>query len=172
MAAILPTVIVRIAITASAVIQASCKVPATPPEIPAASGNPMAKTRRKEANAAALDPTAIKAVTGVGAPTPVTAFMAVGSKAAAFASFLRVFAIGFPLAAGISGGVAGTLHEAWITALAVIAILTMTVGNIAAIVQNNVKRMLAYSSIAHAGYALVGFVGAGAAADVQQRNAA
>ena len=105
-----------------------------------------------------------------GAPTPVTAFMAVGSKAAAFASFLRVFAIGFPLAAGISTGVSGTLHEAWITALAVIAILTMTVGNIAAIVQNNVKRMLAYSSIAHAGYALVGFVGAGAAASAAQRD--
>jgi len=50
--------------------------------------------------------------------------------------------------------------------------LTMTVGNVAAIVQNNVKRMLAYSSIAHAGYALVGFVAAGAAADAEQRSAA
>ncbi|HEV7642944.1 MAG TPA: NADH-quinone oxidoreductase subunit N [Pyrinomonadaceae bacterium] len=108
-----------------------------------------------------------------GAPTPVTAFMAVGSKAAAFASFLRVFALGFPLAAGIAGGsVSGTLSEAWITALSVIAILTMTVGNIAAIVQNNVKRMLAYSSIAHAGYALVGFVGAGAALSAPQRDEA
>jgi NADH-quinone oxidoreductase subunit N len=105
-----------------------------------------------------------------GAPTPVTAFMAVGSKAAAFASFLRVFTIGFPLAAGISAGVAATLHDTWLTALTVIAILTMTVGNIAAIVQNNVKRMLAYSSIAHAGYALVGFIGAGAAASVAQRD--
>jgi NADH-quinone oxidoreductase subunit N len=112
-----------------------------------------------------------------GAPTPVTAFMAVGSKAAAFASFLRVFALGFPLAAGIGGGIAGgsvsgTLSEAWITALSVIAILTMTVGNIAAIVQNNVKRMLAYSSIAHAGYALVGFVAAGASASAPQRDEA
>jgi NADH-quinone oxidoreductase subunit N len=105
-----------------------------------------------------------------GAPTPVTAFMAVGSKAAAFASFLRVFTVGFPLAAGISTGVAATLHDTWLTALTVIAILTMTVGNIAAIVQNNVKRMLAYSSIAHAGYALVGFIGAGAAANVAQRD--
>jgi NADH-quinone oxidoreductase subunit N len=110
-----------------------------------------------------------------GAPTPVTAFMAVGSKAAAFASFLRIFAIGFPLAAGVGsmgGTVSGTLSEAWITALSVIAMLTMTVGNIAAIVQNNVKRMLAYSSIAHAGYALVGFVAAGAALSAPQRDEA
>lgn len=108
-----------------------------------------------------------------GAPTPITAFMAVGSKAAAFASFLRVFAIGFPLAVGVSAGVTGvaaTLNETWVTALTVIAILTMTVGNIAAIVQNNVKRMLAYSSIAHAGYALVGFIAAGAAVSMSQRN--
>jgi NADH-quinone oxidoreductase subunit N len=107
-----------------------------------------------------------------GAPTPITAFLAVGSKAAAFASFLRVFTLGFPLAMGVSAGTAGTLNEAWVTALAVIAILTMTVGNIAAIVQNNVKRMLAYSSIAHAGYALVGFVGAGAAVSAIQRDEA
>jgi NADH-quinone oxidoreductase subunit N len=52
------------------------------------------------------------------------------------------------------------------------ALLTMTIGNVAAIVQNNVKRMLAYSSIAHAGYALVGFVAAGAATTAEQRNAA
>ncbi len=107
-----------------------------------------------------------------GAPTPITAFLAVGSKSAAFASFLRVFALGFPLAAGLSASIAGTLNEAWVTALAIIAILTMTVGNIAAIVQNNVKRMLAYSSIAHAGYALVGFAGAGAAASTVQRDEA
>jgi NADH-quinone oxidoreductase subunit N len=106
-----------------------------------------------------------------GAPTPVTAFMAVGSKAAAFASFMRVFAIGFPLmSVGITTGVAYSLTDTWVTALTVIAILTMIVGNIAAIVQNNVKRMLAYSSIAHAGYALVGFVGAGAATSVTGRN--
>ena len=54
----------------------------------------------------------------------------------------------------------------------VLAILTMTVGNVVAIVQNNVKRMLAYSSIAHAGYALVGFIAAGAAPSIEQRNAA
>jgi NADH-quinone oxidoreductase subunit N len=106
-----------------------------------------------------------------GAPTPVTAFMAVGSKAAAFASFVRVFVLGFPLATGAS--LAATyLHESWITALSVMAILTMIFGNVAAIVQNNVKRMLAYSSIAHAGYALVGFIGAGVARTPEARDAA
>jgi NADH-quinone oxidoreductase subunit N len=104
-----------------------------------------------------------------GAPTPVTAFMAAGPKAAAFASFLRVFILGFPL----SGAVASAyLHESWITALTVMAILTMFVGNIAAIAQNNVKRMLAYSSIAHAGYALVGFIGAGMASSAEKRDEA
>lgn len=105
-----------------------------------------------------------------GAPTPITAFMAAGPKSAAFASFLRVFVLGFPL---IAGATASTyLHDSWVTALTVMAILTMTVGNIAAIVQNNVKRMLAYSSIAHAGYALVGFIGAGMATTVAKRDAA
>jgi NADH-quinone oxidoreductase subunit N len=97
--------------------------------------------------------------------------MAVGSKAAAFASFVRVFVLGFPLATGAS--LAATyLHESWITALSVMAILTMIFGNVAAIVQNNVKRMLAYSSIAHAGYALVGFIGAGVARTPEARDAA
>ncbi|MDH3493234.1 MAG: NADH-quinone oxidoreductase subunit N [Acidobacteriota bacterium] len=105
-----------------------------------------------------------------GAPSPITGFMAAGPKAAAFASFLRVFVIGFPLVAGSVA--AQYLHETWITALAIIAILTTTVGNLAAIVQNNVKRMLAYSSIAHAGYALVGFVGAGVATTIEGRNEA
>jgi len=105
-----------------------------------------------------------------GAPTPVTAFMAAGPKAAAFASFVRVFVLGFPLIAGVQASV--YLHESWITALTVMAGLTMTVGNIAAIVQNNVKRMLAYSSIAHAGYALVGFIGAGMATTADKRDAA
>lgn len=105
-----------------------------------------------------------------GAPTPVTAFMAVGSKSAAFASFLRVFVLGFPLIAGVQASVA--LHDSWISALTVMAILTMTVGNVAAIMQDNVKRMLAYSSIAHAGYALVGFIGAGMARTAQGRDEA
>lgn len=105
-----------------------------------------------------------------GAPSPVTGFMAAGPKAAAFASFLRVFVLGFPVVAGVEA--AGLLHEAWITALAVLAILTMTIGNVAAIMQNNVKRMLAYSSISHAGYALVGFVGAGVARPGQAQDTA
>ena len=105
-----------------------------------------------------------------GAPSPVTGFMATGPKAAAFASFIRVFVIGFPLIAGVQAS--GYLHEAWMTALAVMAIITMTVGNVAAILQNNVKRMLAYSSISHAGYALVGFVGAGAATTIAGRDEA
>lgn len=105
-----------------------------------------------------------------GAPAPITGFMAAGPKAAGFASFLRVFVIGFPLVTGAQA--AELLHESWVTALAIIAILTMTVGNIAAIVQDNVKRMLAYSSIAHAGYALVGFVGAGVATTVVAKNEA
>ena len=105
-----------------------------------------------------------------GAPSPITGFMAAGPKAAAFASFIRVFVLGFPLVAGAQA--AGYLHETWITAVAVMAMLTMTVGNVAAIVQGNVKRMLAYSSIAHAGYALVGFVGAGMATTASARDAA
>lgn len=105
-----------------------------------------------------------------GAPSPVTAFMMAGPKAAAFASFVRIFVLGFPLVATVPAAV--FLHESWITALTVMAILTMTIGNIAAIVQNNVKRMLAYSSIAHAGYTLVGFIGAGMAKTPEARDAA
>jgi NADH-quinone oxidoreductase subunit N len=90
-----------------------------------------------------------------GAPTIVTGFMSTGPKAAVFAAFLRVFAAGF---AGAAPGLGAELHATWMTALAVIAAITMTVGNVIAISQKNIKRMLAYSSIAHAGYALVGFV--------------
>ncbi|MBD0372931.1 MAG: NADH-quinone oxidoreductase subunit N [Pyrinomonadaceae bacterium] len=105
-----------------------------------------------------------------GAPTPVTAFMAAGPKAAGFASFLRVFIFGFPFVGAVASASSATnVHDAWLHALAILAIITMSVGNVAAIVQNNVKRMLAYSSIAHAGYALVGFVAAGAATDATQR---
>src|SRR6185436_20427593 len=88
-----------------------------------------------------------------------------------FASFLRVFLIAFPVAA-VTASTAGYAHQAWMATLVVLAIATMTVGNVVAIAQNNVKRMLAYSSIAHAGYALVGFIAAGAASDLEQRNAA
>ena len=105
-----------------------------------------------------------------GAPTPVTGFMAAGPKAAAFASFVRVFVLGFPLVAGVQAS--GYLHDSWMTALTVMAILSMTIGNIVAIMQSNVKRMLAYSSIAHAGYAMVGFIGAGAARSTVDRDEA
>jgi NADH-quinone oxidoreductase subunit N len=81
-----------------------------------------------------------------GAPTPMTAFMSAGPKAAGFAAFMRVFISAFP-----------TLKADWTDLLWIIAVLTMTVGNIIALSQDNIKRMLAYSSIAHAGYALVGF---------------
>ncbi|HKG14708.1 MAG TPA: NADH-quinone oxidoreductase subunit N [Pyrinomonadaceae bacterium] len=110
-----------------------------------------------------------------GAPTPVTAFMAAGPKAAGFAAFMRVFLFAFPVvaAAGASSRGAGAqLHTAWIDALWVLAVLTMTVGNVVALVQTNVKRMLAYSSIAHAGYALVGFVAAGAAQNEERMHSA
>jgi NADH-quinone oxidoreductase subunit N len=96
-----------------------------------------------------------------GAPTPVTAFMASGPKASAFASFMRVFVFGFPLIA--SAKASALFNDSWIVMLSILAMLTMTIGNISAIAQSNVKRMLAYSSIAHAGYALVGFIGAGVA---------
>lgn len=107
-----------------------------------------------------------------GAPTPVTAFMAAGPKAAGFASFMRVFLFGFPFIANAASSSAGQVHDTWLRALVALAILTMSVGNVVALVQSNVKRMLAYSSIAHAGYALVGFVAAGATADAAQRNEA
>jgi NADH-quinone oxidoreductase subunit N len=81
-----------------------------------------------------------------GAPTPITAFMSTGPKAAAFAASLRLFLVAFP-----------TLQVEWSQLLWVLAVLTMTVGNITALRQDNIKRMLAYSSIAHAGYCLVGF---------------
>ena len=109
-----------------------------------------------------------------GAPTPVTAFMAAGPKAAGFAAFVRVFVFAFPfvLATTARSAAGAQLHHAWLISLAVLAIMTMVVGNVVAIVQNNVKRLLAYSSIAHAGYALVGFIAAGAAPDADQRSAA
>ncbi|MGH9800651.1 MAG: NADH-quinone oxidoreductase subunit N, partial [Blastocatellia bacterium] len=89
-----------------------------------------------------------------GAPTIVTGFMGTAPKVAVFAAFLHVFVEGFN-----AGGALGTqLHHVWVTAVAIIAALTMTIGNVVALSQKNIKRMLAYSSIAHAGYALVGFV--------------
>jgi NADH-quinone oxidoreductase subunit N len=96
-----------------------------------------------------------------GAPTPVTAFLSTGSKAAAFSSFARIFVLTFaaaPLTANAAESVFTSLNSLSTNALAIMAILTMTIGNLVAIVQTNIKRMLAYSSIAHAGYALVGIV--------------
>jgi NADH-quinone oxidoreductase subunit N len=93
-----------------------------------------------------------------GAPTPVTAFLSTGSKAAAFASFCRVFILTLAAAPLAESALAHSLHDVSVNALQVMAILTMTLGNLVAIVQKNIKRMLAYSSIAHAGYALVGMV--------------
>ncbi len=84
-----------------------------------------------------------------GAPTSVTALMAVGVKAAAFAAFARVFMYAL---AGLAADWSGIV---WL-----LAVLSMTLGNAAAIQQHNIKRMLAYSSIAHAGYLLVGLVAA------------
>jgi NADH-quinone oxidoreductase subunit N len=85
-----------------------------------------------------------------GAPTAITAMMAVAVKAAAFAAFARIFLHTFkPLSAD------------WNGVLWVLAALTMTVGNVTALLQQNIKRMLAYSSIAHAGYLLVGMVAGG-----------
>ncbi|MCI0336894.1 MAG: NADH-quinone oxidoreductase subunit N [Acidobacteria bacterium] len=90
-----------------------------------------------------------------GAPTIVTGFMSTAPKAAVFAAFLRVFVGGFDVPVA---GIGLQLHETWISVLAAISIVTMTIGNVIAISQKNIKRMLAYSSIAHAGYVLVGFV--------------
>src|SRR5207245_1480261 len=82
-----------------------------------------------------------------GAPTPVTAFLSVGSKAASFAMLLRIFLEGLP-----------SLAPDWRLLFEVLSIVTMTMGNLAALTQTNLKRMLAYSSIAHAGYVLIGVV--------------
>lgn len=84
-----------------------------------------------------------------GAPTAVTAFMSVGAKVGGFAAMLRVFVGSLP-----------ALGETWVPAVAVIAALTMILGNVVALVQPNIKRMLAYSSIAHAGYILIGVAAA------------
>lgn len=85
-----------------------------------------------------------------GAPTSVTAFMAVASKAASFGAFLRVFVEGL-----------GGLKANWSAIFLLLCIATLVLGNVVALVQTNIKRMLAYSSIAHAGYALIGVVAAG-----------
>ena len=85
-----------------------------------------------------------------GAPTPVTAFMSVGVKAGAFAGFLKLFVVA-----------AAPQWHTWANVLIVVAVLTMVVGNVLALPQRNLKRLLAYSSIAHAGYLLLGLIAVG-----------
>src|SRR6266571_219373 len=82
-----------------------------------------------------------------GAPTSITAFMSVAVKAASFAMMVRIFVVAI-----------SPLRSEWVTLMAAVSVMTMTIGNIAAITQSNVKRLLAYSSISHAGYVLIGFV--------------
>jgi NADH-quinone oxidoreductase subunit N len=82
-----------------------------------------------------------------GAPTPITAYVSTASKAAGFAVLARVMMLAFPSIEGF-----------WAAVLAAMAVATMTLGNVLALAQSNIKRLLAYSSIAHAGYALIGLV--------------
>ncbi len=84
-----------------------------------------------------------------GAPTPTTAYVSVASKAASFALMIRLFL-----------SVYGSAAESWMPLLGAIALVTMTIGNLAAITQSNLKRLLAYSSVAHSGYILLGLVAA------------
>lgn len=95
-----------------------------------------------------------------GAPTSVTAFMAVASKAASFGAFMRVFVEGL-----------GGVRANWSLMFLLLCVVTLILGNIVALVQTNVKRMLAYSSIAHAGYALIGVVAAGRLAPAEAASA-
>ncbi|AXR78908.1 NADH-quinone oxidoreductase subunit N [Natrarchaeobaculum sulfurireducens] len=89
-----------------------------------------------------------------GGPAPISAFLSSASKAAGFVIAFRVFTTAFPI--DVTGELIGI---DWTLAFVILAIVTMTVGNFAAATQNNVKRMLAYSSIGHAGYALIGLAG-------------
>lgn len=82
-----------------------------------------------------------------GAPTSVTAYLSVGSKAASFAILLRIFLVSLPSA-----------REAWLPVIIAVSLLSLLIGNLAAIAQTNIKRLLAYSSISHAGYMLLGLV--------------
>jgi NADH-quinone oxidoreductase subunit N len=85
-----------------------------------------------------------------GAPTPVAGFLSTASKAAGFAVLVRLFFVAFP---------AGTdLARLWVPALAVLSAVTMTVGNLLALPQTNIKRLIAFSSVSHAGYAMIGVV--------------
>jgi len=94
-----------------------------------------------------------------GAPTPITAFLSTASKAAGFVVLVRVFAVSF-----------GPIGDRWTLLLMILAVGSMTLGNVAAILQDNVKRMLAYSSIAHAGYALMGLIAVGHSSSIETRE--
>jgi NADH-quinone oxidoreductase subunit N len=94
-----------------------------------------------------------------GAPTPVTAFLSTASKAAAFVVLARIVSMAFM-----------PLGPRWATLLAILAVASMTLGNVAAILQDNIKRMLAYSSIAHAGYVLMGLIAVGLGDSVETRE--
>lgn len=91
-----------------------------------------------------------------GAPTPVTAFLSVASKAAGFAIILRVFYVSFS---------AEMMSANWGAIFAILSVLSMTFGNLVAIRQNNIKRMLAYSAVAHAGYVMVGLAAVAASGE-------
>ncbi len=97
-----------------------------------------------------------------GAPTPFTAFLSVGPKAAGFAVAIRFFFAAFQHPVP-GGGYAPATELPWPAIIGIISAITMTLGNLTAIVQNNLKRMLAYSSIAHAGYLLMGLAAASTA---------
>jgi NADH-quinone oxidoreductase subunit N len=88
-----------------------------------------------------------------GAPAPISAFLSSASKAAGFAVAFRVFTVAFPVEELVMGA---TASVDWVLAAQILAVVTMTLGNFAAATQEKVKRMLAYSSIGHAGYALIG----------------
>jgi NADH-quinone oxidoreductase subunit N len=87
-----------------------------------------------------------------GAPTPIAGFLSTASKAAGFAVVVRLFFVAFPFTDSLA------LQHSWTWTLAVIAAITMTAGNLLALSQTNIKRLLAYSSVGHAGYALIGVV--------------
>jgi NADH-quinone oxidoreductase subunit N len=89
-----------------------------------------------------------------GAPTPVTAFMSTGVKAAAFAGFAKLFVLA-----------ASAQWQLWVHTMTILAVVTMVVGNVLALPQRNLKRMLAYSSVAHAGYLTLGLIAAGTSGD-------
>jgi NADH-quinone oxidoreductase subunit N len=104
-----------------------------------------------------------------GAPTPVTAFLSVASKAASFALLVRFFVAVFPGTVVINGQ---EIQSFWTQLAAALAVISMTLGNIVALAQKNIKRLLAYSSIAQAGYTLVGVAALSSVAGQNQAVAA